>query len=160
MNAITAAPSPAPAVAASWASAIRSPSDDSASRLRLRVMSAVIEPTTRLATGAEMSLHFSIAAVWAGSAATSRVTAWLTVVTEERITSVVRRSSFSSVSVMTRPNEAALVTQRSRPAGSGMLQVYDRWVCPVTSRSIAGERPWAIATIGPERPRAPPALQA
>ena len=66
-------------------------------------MSAVIEPTTRLAIGAERAFHLAIVAVWAGSAATSRVTAWLALVTDGRTTSLVRRSSFSSVSVITRP---------------------------------------------------------
>src|SRR4051794_33564075 len=160
MNAITEPPSVAPSVAASWASAIRSPRLDSELRVTLREIGPVIEPTTRLASGAESDFHLSIVASCSASGVTSRVTAWFTLTTDERTTSRVFLSSNSSVSVITRPNEAALVTLRGAPDGSGITQEYGWWVCPVTTRSIAGSRFLAISTIGPESAADDPELHA
>ncbi len=53
-------------------------------RVTLRVMSPVIVPTGRLATGADSAFHLAIAAVWSAAGATSRVTARLWETTEER----------------------------------------------------------------------------
>ena len=68
----------------------------------------------------EGAFHFSTVATCPGSGVTSRVTAWLTLTTDERTTSFVFLSSKSSVSVITRPNEEALVTLRGAPDGSGI----------------------------------------
>ncbi len=53
------------------------------------------------------------------------------------------------VSVTTRPNDDAEVTMRGRPFGSGMLQMYGWWVCPVTTRSISGCR---FSAMSDDRP--------
>jgi hypothetical protein len=121
---ISAITAPFTVVDSSCASAMRSPSGLSTSR-RLpltppRLMSAVIEPTTRLPSGAASAFHFAIVAVCSAAGVTSRVTAWLTELTLDRTTSRVLVSSLRLVSVITRPNDEALVTQRSWPAGSGM----------------------------------------
>jgi len=56
------------------------------------------------------------------------------------------------VSVTTRPNDDAEVTMRGKPTGSGIMQLYGRWVWPVTTRSMCRSRFSAISTIGPEMP--------
>ena len=56
MNAATAAPVPASAVAASWASAIRLPAAFSPESSGVRVMSAEIRPITRSRSGAAIVL--------------------------------------------------------------------------------------------------------
>ena len=56
MNAATAPPSSGGVVAASWLSAMTSPSADPPAGFCLRVMSAVIEPITRLASGSLIAL--------------------------------------------------------------------------------------------------------
>ena len=155
MNAICAPPSSATAVAWSCASAIRSPSALSESRVVLRVIAAVTFPTGLLAIGADRPSHLAIVAVCVASGVTSRVTAWFTLVTDARTTSFVLVLSFSSVSVITRPNDEALVTHRGLPAGSSITHVYGWCVWPVTTMSIFGDRPCAIWTIGPDRPAAP-----
>ena len=63
------------------------------------------------------------------------------------------------MSVNSRPNDAALVTNRGLPSGSGMLQLYAVCVCPETMRSTSGLICCAIGTTSPVRPRLPPALQ-
>src|SRR5687768_7867456 len=103
MNAIWAPPASAAEVAASCASAIRLASDDSESRVALRTIGAVTDPTTRFAIGADSAFHLAIVAVWAASGVTSRVTARLTLVTDERTTSWVLRLRVRFVSVITRP---------------------------------------------------------
>ena len=74
MNATTEPPRFAGLVASSWASAITSPSADSPAAFPARVIAAVVEPTTRLAIGADRALYLSTIFCCAGSAGTSRVT--------------------------------------------------------------------------------------
>ena len=111
----------------------------------------MIEPTTRLAIGADAASQRLMMAVWAGSGSV-RVTRWLVAVLLLRRTSPVLGLMVSVVSVTTRPNEEADVTSRGLPAGSGMEHTYGWWVCPVTTRSISGSRSSAMVTIGPEMP--------
>ena len=108
MNATTDPPKSVGAVVASWASAMTSPSGCSPAGDGVRVMSVVIEPTTRLAIGPASACYFCRILVSAGSLATSRVTMTLRAAASE--TSLVRWSSVSSMSVTRRPNDAALVT--------------------------------------------------
>ena len=72
MNATFAPPKSVGDVAASWASAIASPSV--VSPWFERVRSAVIRPTTRLTIGPAIALYRSISDVMSGSLGTSRVT--------------------------------------------------------------------------------------
>ena len=96
----------------------------------------------------------------AGSFGMSRVTITLCAVSDDRTKSCVRLSYWPSTSVKSRPNDAALVTSRGWPAGSGMSQTYDVWVCPLTTMSTAGSSCCAIGTMSPVRPvPGPPALQ-
>ena len=108
MNAVCAPPFAGSRVAASCASAITSPSALSPACVSARVTSAVIEPITRFASGAEIRAYFSISCVWAPSLATSRVT--ITFVAVFDVTSPLAESIVSSMSVSTRPNALALVT--------------------------------------------------
>ncbi len=108
MNATTAPPKSVGEVEASWASAITSPSADSPAALFVLVMSADCEPTTRLAMGPDRALYLLMIATWSGSLATSRVT--MTLCAVALFTSFVWWSIRRSMSVISRPNEAALVT--------------------------------------------------
>ena len=96
----------------------------------------------------------------------SRVTMWFAEVgfeelddfTDVRTMSLVRRSYVRVVSVYSLPNDAAEVTRRGLPAGSGMVHTYAWWVWPVTSASTFGLMPLAMSTIGPEMPSPAPGL--
>ena len=109
MNATTALPKPAGAVAASWESAMMSPRTDSPAAFWSRVSGAVEAPILRLAMGAEIAVYLLRIVVWAGSLATSWVTILLSADTET--TWPVRRSTRRSASVSTRPNDDALVAR-------------------------------------------------
>ena len=99
-----------------------SPSADSPAGLAVRVMSVLIVPSTLLAIGATRSLNFLMIEVSSAALATSCVTIMLLAVTDERTMSWVLRSYFMLVSVKSRPKEAAEVTIRRWPFGSGTLQ--------------------------------------
>ena len=51
-----------------------------------------------------------------------------------------------------RPYEAAEVTSRGWPLGSGTVQTYGWWVWPVTTASTEASSFLAMSTIGPEIP--------
>ena len=108
MKATTASPKSVGEVDASCASAITSPSADSPAALFVFVMSADCEPTTRLAIGPERASYLLMIAVSAASLATSRVT--ITLCAVALTMSFVCWSMRRSMSVISRPNEDALVT--------------------------------------------------
>ena len=87
-----------------------SPSADSPAGVASRVIAALVDPMTRLASGADSVRYLSTIAVCAGSFATSRVTT--TLFAEICVASPVARSIVRSTSVSRRPNELALVTTR------------------------------------------------
>jgi hypothetical protein len=108
MKATTAPPLAAGFVASSWASAMTSPSADSPAVVGVRVMLAVIDPTTLLPSGADSVPYFETIAVSVASLGTSRVTTSFTARFD-----VIEPVALSTVSVMRvsiRPNELALVT--------------------------------------------------
>ena len=116
-------------------------------------MSSALLPTTRAASGPEIVVHLSMIAVWVASLGNAvRDTRWFTAVERSRMTSPLRVLMTRSVSVTTWPYEAALVTRRGLPAGSGMEQVYGWCVWPVTIASTSADIALAMATIGPEMP--------
>src|SRR5665647_720279 len=108
------------------ASAMRSPSVDSPAADVVRV--AVMLPSTLLAIGAIKVLYVLMIEVSSAALGTSRVTIMLLAVTDERTMSWVRRSYLKLVSVKSRPKDAAEVTSRCWPFGSGTLQTYGAWV--------------------------------
>ncbi len=77
---------------------------------------------------------------------------WFSALTDGRTIAPVVLSSFRSISVYSRPKEAALVTERGTPCGSGMVQAYALWVWPVTMAPTAGSIRLAMSTMGPEMP--------
>ena len=150
MNAATAPPKSVGAVASSIASAITSPIGCSPAAFvplgvsRPERMSAVTLPTTRFASGAESFVYLSRIAVSAGSFATS----WVTM----RFVAFASTICFDwwsirrSMSVITRPNDDALVTQlagdRADVRRVGVRADHDL--------RPAGSSPWAIdVTSGP-----------
>jgi hypothetical protein len=110
-----------------------------------------------LATGAASSFQYAIRSVMSGAFACCRSTTWLVPSTEARTMSSLPRSYRMSSSVKRRPLEAAEVTRRSWPDGSGMVQTYGWWVWPVTSASTPASVRSAMSTIGPESPEPGPA---
>ncbi len=79
-------------------------------------------PTTRAAIGSERAFQNSMIEVSSASFGTSRVTRWLVEVTFSRTTWPLRLLMTRCVSVSTWPKDAALVTIRDCPSGSGMAQ--------------------------------------
>src|SRR3954470_15120994 len=103
-------------------------------------MSAVMRPMTLLASGAESLVYLSRIACAAGSGVTFWVTILLLAVA---VVTVLERSSMvRSMSVITRPNDAALVT--SLP---DILQMYGWCVCALTITLTRGSSPAAICCI-------------
>src|ERR671923_1287968 len=146
MNATTAPPKSVGAVAASCASAITSPSAVSPDSpgATSRVISDVIEPTTRLAIGAAIALYLSTIAASAGSLATSRVTSRFTALAAS--TSLELLSITRSMSVISRPKDEALVVRMPfRPR----LQTYGWCVWADTTTSTSALRPSTIGAIAP-----------
>ena len=91
-------------------------------------------PITRFSVGAAMAPYLSISAVRSGAAGlTSRRT--MTLLMVALTISLVARLITRSMSVTTRPTEAAPVTMIPVPAKSGQLSA--QFVCPVTTRSIS-----------------------
>src|SRR3954452_4720108 len=113
---------PALRVAASWASAITSPSGDSPDGPAARPRSRVIEPTGRPATGAAFWTASDTSAAVAGSGATSRLTTSLRAVLRSRTTSPF--STVTSTTESSRPNDRPWTTGRGRPSGSGYKDKY------------------------------------
>ena len=114
MNATSAPPKSVGVVASSIASAITSPIGCSPAAFaplglsRAERMSAVMLPITLFASGAASAVYLSTIACACGSLATSCVTIWF-VALAVSIRSE-RRSMVRSMSLITRPNDAALVT--------------------------------------------------
>ena len=80
------------------------------------------------------------------------VTTTLSALSDERITSPVRRSMLRSMSVIRRPTLDPLVTSRLSSLGSLSWQLYAWCVWPVITASMRGLRPLLMSTIGPEMP--------
>ena len=96
-------------------------------------MSSVLEPTTCWPRSPARVFHLAMMPVWVASLANAvRLTRWLVDVERARSTSPVRLSMTRLVSETTWPYEAALVTRRGLPLGSGIEHVYGWWVWPVT----------------------------
>ncbi len=148
MNATSAPPCGAVRAASSVPSAMTFPIADSPAAFAVRVRSAAMVPTTRLATAVYSGRYRSMMAVRTGSLGTSRVTTTLRAVFET--TSAVRWSIARSIAVIARPNEEADVT--SLPS---IVQLYARWVWPETITSMSSDMRWAIFTMGPETPAHP-----
>src|SRR5690348_4714442 len=106
-------------------------------------MSAVIEPTTRFAIGADRASYLLTIVVSAGSLATFvRVTMTLLAVAET--TSFVWWSMRRSMSVIRRPNDAALVVRMPLKR-----QTYGWWVCALTTTSTCGSSASTIGLMSP-----------
>ena len=105
-------------VAASWASAITSPSGCSPAALAVRVMSAVMAPTGLLASGADLVTARSTMACTVGSGVDVAGDDVVLGHCLERMTSRVRGRSAGRRSKRSRPNDALWITGRGLPAGS------------------------------------------
>ena len=85
-------------------------------------------PMTRPLSGPARTFHLAMIAFCAGSSARCLGTRWFVAVLRPRSTSPLRLLMTSEVSVTVAPYDAALVTRRGLPAGSGIEQMYGSWV--------------------------------
>src|SRR5688572_14747048 len=162
IKAILALPVVGPAVAASWASAITSPSVDSPSGLGVRVRWRGSLPVTCWARGAAASTYCWTTVATSGSAlggssmrlvlvSALREFSTTVLVAEADASSPVALSTVRVRSVKTRPNEAALVTRRVTVEPSlavvVIVQRYSAWVWPDTMTLIAGSSFLAMTSM-------------